>query len=158
MTNRKPLAAVSFALLVAALCVVIGAWICAALGRNVQNLLSAEGLRWLFVHALDDDFRVLSAGLLFLLALGSVRRWWVPAVSFVVFLPFLLLPSAPLLSATGDFWPSPFVVGIVPAWSVCVVLISLFHNPQRIARFLPWMVPLVQGLFLFNLIRFTLTS
>lgn len=154
MSKKRGLAVACYALLACTLCVVLGAWICVILGHNVQNVLSAEGVRWLFMHALDDPLHLLPTTLLLLFAAGCLRRWWVPVAAMVVLLSLMLFPSGPLLSVTGNLWPSPFVRGIVPAWAVLVILISLFHAPRQATRFLPWLVPFTQGLFLFNLIQF----
>lgn len=149
MTDRRLSSAVGYLLLLLTVVLVVGAWVASALDMEVQNVLSAEGLRWLFVHSLDDAAHLLPACLLLLLAVGGVGEsgLWAdllrPSSSqrrraglvsgllllllVALFLMAVCLPASPLLSLKGQLWPSPFLRGLVPVLGFCLVGLCALH-------------------------------
>lgn len=148
--SRRLATIVGFLLLGCIVATVIGAWVYAALGYGVQNVLSVEGLRWLFVHALDDTHHALSLLLLTLLMVGSlqesafcsdvlrrsasrrIRRATIVSLCVLLLLVGLLLsamlvPSSQLLGLTGRLWPSPFMKGILPVTCFGITFVSVLH-------------------------------
>lgn len=133
-------------------------WLGNAAGYPVHSILSAEGLRWIFLHA-QESFHspVLACLILVLMATGAVSRsglgsilmlifrrrkhlityrQWV-ALLFAGFSVLVLLvcavllitfPRAVLLSATGHLFPSPFMKGVFPAAVIGIQFVALQYG------------------------------
>ena len=147
--SKRLAAAIGFLLMIAIVAMVTGLWIAAVHDVDVLNILSAEGLRWLFVHSLDDPFHILPSCLLLLTMLGSWeecgfvadlrrpssvrsrRAAFVTAFVFLMVLSLFLLavclPSSPLLGLTGRLFPSPLLRGIVPVLCFCMIAVAALH-------------------------------
>lgn len=147
--SRRLATVTGFLLICCIVLTILVAWIGAALGYDVGNVLSAEGLRWLFVHAVDDTHHAIPLILLSLMALGTLpesglladlqnltyrqeRRTTVItilALLLLVILMFMgaLMPFSPLLGSTGHLWPSPFMKGFYPVGCFGVILLSVLH-------------------------------
>ena len=170
MSNRLAFV-LGFLLVTAIVVVVVGSWIGASMGLDVQNALSFEGLRWLFVHALDDTHHLLPTCLLLCLLpalLGQSSRPWL-IVALALLLMLLLLLFSPVLGLTGHLLPSPFLRGMVPVFAFFVIVLCLLSEwfsgrlpvgatfsrlAQALASSAAWLVIALMALFLFNLIQF----
>ena len=151
--------------------VIMASWIASSLGMSVQNALSYEGLRWLFVHALDDIHNFLPTCLLFLLMLGLLQdmpKAWVQ-LFIALLLMIVLLYSCPLLGLTGHIYPSPFLRGLLPTFSFIVIVLCILSGwfsgrlliantfrqlTHSLSRYIPWLVIALMALFLYNLLQF----
>ncbi|MDE6159931.1 MAG: hypothetical protein K2F69_07625 [Bacteroidaceae bacterium] len=113
MINRFFQIAIVLALLLALL-----SCIAFIMGLPVNNLLSAEGFRWLLVHGVQDGaFRYLPAAVLAAIALGTVPLRRTRHSTFQLFLRYALLlgfwifmglwKNSPLRGISGGLWPSP---------------------------------------------------
>lgn len=173
----KRLATIAGALLLATiLLAIVVSWICSVLGYPLHNVISAEGLRWLFTRSLRDKHNILPSVILFLITLSLYmprsksgiivgKLGWFPLLLLLFFLPF-----SPLLGVTGGYFPSPLVRGIVPVFCLCVILLALARavmqgkitKPTEIITCLTdallphthWVIVCAIMLFLFNLIDF----
>ena len=149
MSKQRRIAYVLIGVLgVLVLLAVPASWTMSALGFDVNNLISSEGLRWCFRLSLDSfSTHRLELLWMFLTVVGAWQYSGLSAetVSFLrrgrsqhrralsssialllamlALLVLLLLPSsAPLRSATGRVWPSPFWLGIIRALSFALWL------------------------------------
>lgn len=113
MTNRFFQIALILTVLVALL-----SCIASIVGLPVNNILSAEGLRWLLVHGVQDGaFRYLPEVVLAILALGTIPLRRTRVSTFLLFLRYALLlafwvfmawwKDSPLRGISGGLWPSP---------------------------------------------------
>lgn len=169
--NNRLATIVALLLMIAIGMVIMGSWVASSLGLGVQNALSFEGLRWLFVHALDDVHNFLPTCLLFLLMLGLLQdmpKAW-PHLLSALLLMIVLLLSCPLLGLTGHIYPSPFLRGLLPIFSFIVIMLCILSGwfsgrlliantfrqlTHSLARFIPWLVIVLMALFLYNLFQF----
>lgn len=123
-------------------------WIADAYGLNVQSLLSAAGIRWTLssmVPLIATPYFIWL--MLVALAFGIFREagftlkrsgyrnklaWRVVftiAILFVVCLILLgFVPHAVLLSVTGELFPLPFIVSLVPLCSMFVIVTSVAYG------------------------------
>lgn len=125
------------------------AWLCSVLGYDVVNLVSEEGLRWLFSHAGRALVSYQLAVIILLLsAIGAVqechivqqllqrkgqgRALWVALTFFGVALLLLLSPTVwphnALLGITGSLVPSPWLVGFPLALCVICIVTSILYG------------------------------
>lgn len=149
MTLRKVVDYLVVALAAAQLLLILVSWFVTAAWPDVpmRSLLSSEGIRWLFGSFAQNLLTPLLAWLLLgSVAYGTVvssglvelrrpityrqrsalRFVAVEALLFVVVLLLLtLVPQAPLLSATGQLFPSAFSDGLVPFLCFAVTVIAL---------------------------------
>ena len=149
MTLRKVVDYLVVALAVAQLLLILVSWLVTAAWPEtaMHSLLSSEGIRWLFGSFAQNLLTPLLAWLI----LGSVAYGTVvssglaelrrpitfrqrSALQFVViealiFLVVLLLltliPQAPLLSATGQLFPSALSDGLVPFVCLAVIVMAI---------------------------------
>ncbi|MBP5381493.1 MAG: hypothetical protein J6Y39_07210 [Bacteroidaceae bacterium] len=163
-------------LLATILLAIVASWIFSALGYPLHNVISAEGLRWLFTRSLRDKHNILPSFILFLITVSLYipkakdgikigKVGWIPLLLLLFF-----LPSSPLLGVTGGLFPSPLLRGIVPVFCMCAILLALVRavmqgrltKPTEIITFLSgailphnhWVIVCLIMLFLFNLIDF----
>lgn len=149
MTN-KPFSAILCTLLIALLLLsAITSWVMAAMGVEVQNLLCAEGYRWICLHALELlTPKHLGSFIACFIILGYVESTGVInvirrkhrtvneklglTVSFILFfillspviVPVLKVNSA-LRSVTGQLYPSPWATGLPFTLSLILFFTSL---------------------------------
>lgn len=113
MTNRFFQISLILAVLVALLSCILS-----IVGLPVNNLLSAEGLRWLLVHGIQDGaFRYLPPVVLAVIALGTIPMGRARVSTFQLILRYALLlafwvfmawwKDSPLRGISGALWPSP---------------------------------------------------
>lgn len=126
----------------------IVAWLTSVLNYDVVNLLSSEGIRWLFNHG-GRALASLQLTLLILLlsAIGCVEqsgilnnfhigrfkeKAFLVAIIFqcvvlgALFFPFLMYHN-PLLGITGSLFPSPWLMGFPFALVLTVIASSLLY-------------------------------
>ncbi len=124
---------------------VFGSWAASVLGYDNGNLLSEEGIRWMFrwwtsAWLLRDAVTVAAL----LMAVGALqncglnmcrRHLWSLAVAgmseLAMLMPLYLLvmrPEAPLQSITGQLLSSPFLIGIVFAIALIVLAGSMLYG------------------------------
>lgn len=144
--------AISLLLLVLLFLVPIFSWVAAAMGLPVQNLLCAEGFRWLSLHALEHlTPPILGPVIAGVIALGSLdasgildayRRSHRTAnerighiaalVTFGILLAAFLVPvfksGSELRSITGHLYPSPWFTSIPFALSIIIFLSTLCYG------------------------------
>ena len=149
MTLRKVVNYLVLTLVVAQLLLILVSWFVTAAWPDVpmRSLLSSEGIRWLFGTFAQNLLTPLLAWLLLgSIAYGAVvssgltelhrpftyrqrsalRFVAVEALLFVVVLLLLtLIPQAPLLSATGQLFPSAFSDGLVPFLCFAVTVMAI---------------------------------
>ena len=149
MTLRKVVNYLVLTLVVAQLLLILVSWFVTAAWPDVPmlSLLSSEGIRWLFGTFAQNLLTPLLAWLLLgSIAYGAVvssgltelhrpftyrqrsalRFVAVEALLFVVVLLLLtLIPQAPLLSATGQLFPSAFSDGLVPFLCFAVTVMAI---------------------------------
>lgn len=152
MTLRKVVNYLVLTLAVAQLLLILGSWFVTAAWPDLpmRSLLSSEGIRWLFGTFAQNLLTPLLAWLLLgSVAYGAVvscgltelRRPFtfrqrsalrfvaVEALLFLVVLLLLtLIPQAPLLSATGQLFPSAFSDGLVPFLCFAVTVLALTYG------------------------------
>ena len=149
MTLRKVVNYLVLTLVVAQLLLILVSWFVTAAWPDLpmRSLLSSEGIRWLFGSFAQN----LLTPLLAWLVLGSVAYGTVVsssltelrrpitsrqrsalqfvAIEALIFLAVLLLltliPQAPLLSATGQLFPSALSDGLVPFVCFAVTVMAL---------------------------------
>ncbi|MBR6445916.1 MAG: AbgT family transporter [Prevotella sp.] len=152
MTLRKVVNHLVLTLAVAQLLLILGSWFVTAAWPDLpmRSLLSSEGIRWLFGTFAQNLLTPLLAWLI----LGSVAYGAVVssglfdlrrpftfrqrsalrfvAIEIVLFVAVLLLltliPQAPLLSATGQLFPSAFSDGLVPFLCFAVTVLALTYG------------------------------
>lgn len=129
-------------LVLTTVCVPFVSWLFSALEFNVRSLLSDEGLRWLFKYGTESLFNYWVILFLMLLeTLGAYRytlRWHHrhtsrPALVLCALAFFLVCvcgmavaafwSHSPLLSVTGELFPSPLVHGL-PCFLMASALLS----------------------------------
>ena len=149
MTLRKVVNYLVLTLVVAQLLLILVSWFVTAAWPDVpmRSLLSSEGIRWLFGSFAQNLLTPLLAWLLLgSIAYGAVvssgltelhrpftyrqrsalRFVALEALLFVVVLLLLtLIPQAPLLSATGQLFPSAFSDGLVPFLCFAVTVMAI---------------------------------
>ena len=149
MTLRKVVNYLVLTLVVAQQLLILVSWFVTAAWPDVpmRSLLSSEGIRWLFGTFAQNLLTPLLAWLLLgSIAYGAVvssgltelhrpftyrqrsalRFVAVEALLFVVVLLLLtLIPQAPLLSATGQLFPSAFSDGLVPFLCFAVTVMAI---------------------------------
>lgn len=144
--SKTRASSVAIALLaIAIVAAVFGSWAASVLGYDNGNLLSEEGVRWMFrwwtsPWLLRDAVIVaallLAVGALQNCGLGMFRRHlWSLAVAVMsvlaMLVPLYLLvmrPEAPLQSITGQLLSSPFLIGIVFAIALIVLAGSMLYG------------------------------
>ena len=128
------------------LCLIFGtavlAWVMALLGVDVGNVLSSEGLRWLFGHSMRDiPATVVYVPVLALMTWGGISEsglWHdlrsgenvrqmavvllLAALMLLPLLCWLLMPGSPMLTATGRVCGSPLALGAA-SYILCVAII-----------------------------------
>ena len=152
MILRKVVNYLVLTLAVAQLLLILGSWFVTAAWPDLpmRSLLSSEGIRWLFGTFAQNLLTPLLAWLI----LGSVAYGAVVssglfdlrrpftfrqrsalrfvAIEIVLFVAVLLLltliPQAPLLSATGQLFPSAFSDGLVPFLCFAVTVLALTYG------------------------------
>lgn len=190
--ERRLATAFVVALLAVLVLVVLGSWGAASLGFRVESLLSDEALRWSFrqtgvaTNALRGQLLLMSvvvAGAFWrsgFFAGGRRSSSACKAAAATLFVGLALvallalLPASPLRSATGDLWPSPFLLGFLRAVAVVLLLsaavyggvsgrlrswtdfVSLLYAGFQ--RFAPWLIVWFLSEMVVNLIRFSLFS
>lgn len=113
MTDRFFQVSLILAVLVALLSCILS-----IIGLPVNNMLSAEGLRWLLVHGVQDGaFRYLPSVVLAIVALGTIPLRHTRVSTFRLILRYALLlafwvfmvwwKDSPLRGISGGLWPSP---------------------------------------------------
>ncbi|MBR1468820.1 MAG: AbgT family transporter [Prevotella sp.] len=149
MTLRKVVDYGVLALAVAQLLLILVSWLVTAAWPDLpmRSLLSSEGIRWLFGSFVQNLLTpVLVWLILGSMAYGSVvasgltelrrpmtfrqrsalRFVAVEALIFLVITLLLtLIPQAPLLSSTGQLFPSAFSDGLVPFVCFAVIVMAL---------------------------------
>ncbi|MBR5440482.1 MAG: AbgT family transporter [Prevotella sp.] len=152
MTLRKVVNYLVLTLAVAQLLLILGSWFVTAAWPDLpmRSLLSSEGIRWLFGTFAQNLLTPLLAWLILgSVAYGAVvscgltelRRPFtfrqrsalrfvaVEALLFLVVLLLLtLIPQAPLLSATGQLFPSAFSDGLIPFLCFAVTVLALTYG------------------------------
>lgn len=138
------------------LIIVFGTWIGFAAGFPIRTILSAEGIRWLFLNN-AKIFLVPSQVylILFISVVGAFKRsgldefvvkyfrngkmTYRQKVAFIcmniyvlvymtVFIGLIVPPHAILLSATGSLMSSPFISGFIPAFTLCLHSASIIYG------------------------------
>lgn len=162
--------------------VAVASWLLSALGYSDQNLLSAQGLRWLFSHPVPEwESTMLLWALWLFTALGCTRLsglsgeiWnWITgqgkqstrrqryalrlaglatACGIVFLLHCALAPSSPLLGVTGKLWPSPYLDGLLPCICLITIIVSLIFA-RASQRYISWVDTI--GLLERSLARYT---
>jgi len=144
MNTERLVSRLAIVLILAEVLLVLLSWLLSAMGTDgVRPLLSAEGVRWFFAHFTGFISSPLLAWLLLasmaagcLAGSGLLRPCaWDRQHSRPLLLALLLLvayaavlalltltPHAPLLSATGTLWPSPFSRALIPVMAFAVIL------------------------------------
>ena len=155
---RKLMAKIVATLFFAELLLILASWVVTAanLEINMRSLLSEEGVRWLFGHFTTNLLTPVLAWLLLLsIAYGALRcsGIFVPLrairkisqapyrqrfalqmvvleilVVVIVLVLLTLMPHAPLLSVTGNLFPSSFSRSIVPVLAFCMTLFGLTYG------------------------------
>ncbi|MDD7462639.1 MAG: AbgT family transporter [Prevotellaceae bacterium] len=145
----------SLVIVVAQLALVLGSWIFSVIFPNMhlRSLLGGEGLRWFF-DSIGNNLA--NKGLVIILLVGmltgSVRHsrildvltkyrslnyrekfaFTLIAFELVLFIVimglFTLTPHAPLLSATGELFPSSFSRGFIPLMSTYLCFVSVTYG------------------------------
>ncbi|MBR7171694.1 MAG: AbgT family transporter [Prevotella sp.] len=146
---------IALLLLVLQLLVVLGSWIISAAipETNMHSLISSEGLRWYssnFVDMMASPLLIWimllsmaygcmrGSGLLSVFARGYrmtyrertafVFMLFVAVAYIIALLSVTVMPRAILLSASGNLWPSPFSVALVPILTVGICLFSIVYG------------------------------
>lgn len=146
---------IALLLLVLQLLVVLGSWIISATipETNMHSLISSEGLRWYssnFVDMMASPLLIWimllsmaygcmrGSGLLSVFARGYrmtyrertafVFMLFVAVAYILALLSVTVMPRAILLSASGNLWPSPFSVALVPILTVGICLFSIVYG------------------------------
>ncbi|MBR6593085.1 MAG: AbgT family transporter [Prevotella sp.] len=146
---------IALLLLVLQLLVVLGSWIISATipETNMHSLISSEGLRWYssnFVDMMASPLLIWimllsmaygcmrGSGLLSVFARGYrmtyrertafVFMLFVAVAYIIALLSVTVMPRAILLSASGNLWPSPFSVALVPILTVGICLFSIVYG------------------------------
>ena len=148
MRNNYPLLSwLIFIGLVAAILLPPVSWFLWSFGLPVESLFSAEGLRWLFLHAIEKTFnRNFFHSLLLCSAVGvwlqvlsvpvavTVRRMGV-MITFFVFTLILVAtllaafhPSSALLSINGTITQSPFSRGFLPFAALSAAMLGVVYG------------------------------
>lgn len=149
---KRPSSLISSLLLALLLIVPILSWVVAAMGLPVQNVLCADGFRWLSLHALEClTPPILGPFIAGVIALGCIegcgilaalrrshrtvneRIGHVAATSvFIIFLLAFLVPvfksNSELRSITGQLYPSPWFTSIPFALSLIVFFSTLCYG------------------------------
>lgn len=124
---------------------IFGSWAASVIGYHVGDLLSEEGLRWLFRwwaspsllrHAVVLASVVMSLGALQSCGLRYVRRHPWSLLTAVLFLLVMLLPvymlvlrpEAPLQSINGRLESSPFLLGITFLLGLIVTFSAILYG------------------------------
>jgi len=156
-------------LLVAEVLLVFISWLLSATAATgVRSLLSNEGVRWLCGHYADI---LLSPLLVYMLLLGmalgafarsgllrlfagerSYKERFALRVACLVLFCYVAvmvwltaMPQAVLLSATGEWWPSPFSRALIPLTSLGLLTVSICYGSlSRTFRTLPDVVDAVE--------------
>ena len=147
MTNDRSLPAAVIAVLLTCLVLtVFASWFAAALGLPIESLLSGEALRWFF----RQPMLVFTSWpgecvLLLAIAAGAIgesgltvhphRHIHALVAAGLTLLLLMLLPvlglfgtDAPLRSATGRIFPSPFLMGFCRALTAAVVCAAIVYG------------------------------
>ncbi len=146
---------IALLLLVLQLLVVLGSWIISATipETNMPSLISSEGLRWYssnFVDMMASPLLIWimllsmaygcmrGSGLLSVFARGYRMTYrertafifmlFVAVAYILALLSVTVMPRAILLSASGNLWPSPFSVALVPILTVGICLFSIVYG------------------------------
>ncbi len=146
---------IALLLLVLQLLVVLGSWIISATipETNMHSLISSEGLRWYssnFVDMMASPLLIWimllsmaygcmrGSGLLSVFARGYRMTYrertafifmlFVAVAYILALLSVTVMPRAILLSASGNLWPSPFSVALVPILTVGICLFSIVYG------------------------------
>ncbi len=120
-------------------------WIASLAGTDVRNLLSGEGLRWMFLHGGSLPFGYLtSLTIITVITIGAYSYVGLPEARYtttsfrltlllatlfdILLLLALFHPRSPLISLTGRLFPSPFFYGFPFALCIGLLLTSLFYG------------------------------
>lgn len=152
---KRYCAITSFILLLTQLSLILGSWIFSVIfpGMHLRPLLSGEGLRWFF-DSISTNLS--SMGLVNILLVGmlggsiqhnrmieifSQRRSMnyrekfacsllsiLLVLYFIVLCLLTLIPHAPLLSVTGDLFPSSFTRGFIPLTLIYLSFVSVVYG------------------------------
>ena len=144
-------------------------------GLPVNNLLSAEGLRWLLVHGVQDGaFRYLPAVVLAIVALGTIPLGRTRVSAFQLFLRYALLlafwvfmawwKDSPLRGISGGLWPSPLSHSWFAIICLSLTAVNLSFAWSRVGQVLAdgvskyamALVAFLVGAFLYNEIMYVL--
>lgn len=146
---------IALLLLVLQLLVVLGSWIISATfpETNMHSLISSEGLRWYSSNIVDKMASPLLIWIMLLsMAYGCMRGSGILSVfargyrmtyrertglyfMLLIALTYALIilwltinPGSILLSVTGNIWPSPFSLGLVPIICVGICLSCIIYS------------------------------
>lgn len=130
----------------------LAAWLASVLKFDVVNLVSEEGLRWLFSHGAKAlaSYQLIIL-ILLLSAVGAVhesgvyqdfrqsrfrnRPLRITAIFFLFIMLMLVLPffmtHNPLLGVTGSFAPSPWLYGTPLVFCVTLIFCSLLYSALK---------------------------
>lgn len=135
--------------------VIVSSWLFSAIfpDANINSLISSEGIRWFssnYVDILASPCLVWiimisiaygalkQSGVLYVLKRNYNLKYreriaiyfmlFVMIVYIIVVMSFILMPRAILLSATGEIWPSPFSLALVPIVSIGICLFSVVYS------------------------------
>ena len=149
MTYRRIVNYLVLVLIVAQIALVLVSWLVTAAWPELpmHSLLSSGGIRWLFASLTQNlltpvlvwlMFGCMAYGVLRESGLLSLRRPYTfrqrsalrfVAVEIMLFVVVLLLltftPHAPLLSVTGELFPSSFSDGLVPFVCLALVVVAV---------------------------------
>ncbi|MEE1223192.1 MAG: hypothetical protein UHL07_06670 [Bacteroidaceae bacterium] len=144
-------------------------------GLPVNNLLSAEGLRWLLVHGVQDGaFRYLPEVVLAVIALGTIPLRRTRVSAFRLFLRYALLlafwifmvwwKDSPLRGISGGLWPSPLSHSWFAILCLSLTAVNLSFAWSRVGqaladgvrRYAMALAAFLVGAFLYNEIMYIL--
>lgn len=154
----KKTARIAATLFAAEVALILVSWIVTAVKpeSGMRSLLSEEGVRWLFGHLMSNLLTPVLAWMLFAaMAYGALKASGILAplktprsisrasyrqrfalqmvaleiiIAIAIMLLLTIVPQAPLLSVTGNLFPSSFSQSIVPVACFCVALFSLTYG------------------------------
>ncbi len=130
-----------------AIVIALASWLFSALGYPVNNLFSAEGLRWCLRHgfsALPGEWlcifvlACMAAGSLPSLTDRSALRKTAPSLALLwcLILAFVLWPSSPLRGVSGGLYPSPFVHALPALLCLSVLAVGIIREPHQASALL----------------------
>ena len=161
--------------LILAVLIALLSCILSIVGLPVNNLLSAEGLRWLLVHGVQDGaFRYLPAVVLAIIALGTIPLRRTRVSTFQLFLRYALLlafwifmvwwKDSPLRGISGGLWPSPLSHSWFAILCLSLTAVNLSFAWSRVGqaladgvrRYAMALAAFLVGAFLYNEIMYIL--